>query len=118
MRRLFALMDLLIMIISLSACNTNVIKGSIIKQTDEGAAILDIMPQKLFEIAEIGDTVVVTIGEFQSEMPLVDNIIAEEAKLQLFYDSNEHSFSIFSYNKEFCTAYHIDINAKVKIEKQ
>ena len=118
MKRLFVLAVVFIIIVSLSACNKNIVRGSIVKQTDEGAAVLDIMPQKLFEIAEMGDIVVVTVGEFREEMPLVDNVIAEEGKLQLFYDSNEHSLKIFAYNQDFFEEYNFAINSKVNIKKQ
>ncbi len=80
-------------------------------------ARLDIMPQKLFELAEIGDVVVVTAGEFKAEMPLVDKIIAEEGKLQLYFDSNDHSLSICVYNQNFCETYNVSPSAKVKITK-
>ena len=117
MKRILALVLVVIMLISLSACSTNVVKGSIIQDADSGTAILDIMPQKLFEIVEIGETVVVTIGDFQKEMTLVDQIIPEEGRLQLFYNPREHNLSIVSYNQDFCAVYNIPVSSKVKIEK-
>ena len=49
-------------------------KGSIAQQSIDGSAVLDIMPQKLFEFADIGDTVVVSVGDFKSEMLLSGRI--------------------------------------------
>lgn len=117
MKRILALVLVSIILISLSACSTNVVKGSILQNTDNGIAILDVMPQKLFAITEIGETVVVTIGDFQKEMTLVDQIIPEEGRLQLFYDSNEHNLSIVAYGQDFCTVYNVPVHSKVKIEK-
>ena len=48
MKRLSALLALIIILVSLTACNTNVVKGTIIQNSDNGYSILDIMPQKLF----------------------------------------------------------------------
>ena len=76
------------------------------------------MPQKLFEFAEIGDIVVVTAGNFKAEMPLVDELIAEEGKLQLFYDANEHTLSICSYYQNFFETWDVSSDDKVKINKK
>ena len=118
MKKLFASVLVVILIFCLAACSQEVVKGSIIRQADSGMAQLDIMPQKLVEFADIGDMVVVTAGEFKTEMPLVDEIIAEEGKLQLFFDSNEHSLSICAYNQNFCETYNVSPDAKVKITKK
>ncbi len=117
MKRLSTLLVIIVILVSLTACNTNVVKGTIIQKSDNRYAVLDIMPQKLFEIAEIGESVVITIGDFQKEMPLVDNIIVENGKLQLYYNSKEHTLNIVSYNDDFCEVYNIPENSKVKIEE-
>ena len=117
MKRLSALLALIIILVSLTACNTNVVKGTILQNSDNGYSVLDIMPQKLFEIADIGESVVVSIGDFQEEMPLVDNIIDEDGKLELYYDSKEHTLSVVSYNQDFCESYNILENSKVKIKQ-
>lgn len=109
---------LIILIITLSSCSSQVVKGSIIRQSNEGAAVLDIMPQKLFEIAAIGDTVTVTIGDFEKELILTDDVITEDGKYQLIYNSNEHSISIYIYGKNFCDVHTISNGANVKIEKK
>ena len=118
MKRLYILLLVVVLIFSLTACNEDLVKGSIVSQENNTMAQLDIMPQKLFEFAEIGDMVVVTAGDFKAEMPLVDELIAEEGKLQLFYDLNEHSLSICSYNQNFCETYNVAPDAKVKINKK
>ena len=116
MRRLSVLL-LTIVIVSLTACSTNVVKGTVIQNSDNGYAVLDIMPQKLLEFFEIGENVVVIIGDFEKEMPLVDNIIVEDGKLQLYYDSEEHTLNIVAYNQNFCESYNIIENSKVKIRQ-
>ena len=117
MRRLSVLLVVIIMLVSLTACNTNVVKGTVIQNSDNGYAVLDIMPQKLFEISEVGENVVVIIGDFEKEMPLVDHIIAEDGKLQLYYDSEEHTLNIVSYNQNFCKSYNILENSTVEIRQ-
>lgn len=117
MKKLSMLLICIIIIVGLTACNTNVVKGTIVRNSDVGYAVLDIMPQKLFEIAEIGESVTVTIGDFKSEMPLVDNMIDVDGKLQLYYDYEEHSLSIVLCNQDFCEVYDIPENSKVRIEK-
>ena len=118
MRRVYTLLLVVALIFSLTACSKNLVKGSIVSQSNDTMAQLDIMPQKLFEFAEIGDIVVVIAGDFKEEMPLVDELIAEEGKLQLFYDSNEHSLSICSYNQNFFETYNVSPDAKVEINKK
>ena len=117
MKRLSVLLICIIIIVSLTACNTNAVKGTIVQKSDDGYAVLDIMPQKLFEIVKIGESVTVTIGDFKKEMPLVDNMIDEEGKLQLYYNYEAHTLSIVLYNQDFYEVYNIPENSKVKIEK-
>lgn len=118
MKRLFALIFALIAAVSLSACGTKTVKGTVFDQTDDGMARLDIMPQKLFEIADIGDTVIISSGDFEEEMMLVDSIVTEDGKLQLVYDAEEDSLSICVYNHDFCDMYEVLPNSKLKIEKK
>lgn len=117
MKRLSILLVVIIILVSFTACDSNVVKGTIIQNSDNGYAVLDIMPQKLFEITEVGESVVVTIGDFHKEMSLVDDLIEEDGKLQLYYNSEEHSLNIVSYNQNFCEIYNIPVNSKVKIQK-
>ena len=118
MKRLYVLFLIVVLIFSLTACNEDLVKGSIVSQASDTTAELDIMPQKLFEFAEIGDIVVVTAGNFKSEMPLVDKLIAEDGKLQLFYDSDKHGLIICAYNQNIFENYNLSIDAKVKITKK
>lgn len=117
MKRLSILLVVIIILVSFTACDSNVVKGTIIQNSDNDYAVLDIMPQKLFEIAEVGESVVVIIGDFQMEMSLVDDLTEEDGKLQLYYNSEEHSLNIVSYNQNFCEIYNIPVNSKVKIQK-
>ena len=117
MKRVLVLLAVIVMLVSLTACNTHDVKGTVVQISENGYADLSIMPQKLFEMADIGESVVVTIGDFQKEMPLVDSIIAEDGKLQLYYDSEEHTLSVVLYNQDFCDSYNILENAKVRIKR-
>lgn len=118
MKKLYTLLLIMVLIFGLVACNEASIRGSIVSKEKNTTAELDVMPQKLFEFAEIGDTVVVTAEDFKAEMPLVDELITEEGKLQLFYDSNEHSLIICAYNQNFFENYNVSHDAKVTITKK
>ena len=48
---------------------------------------------------------------------MVDTIIDEDGKLQLYYDSKEHTLSVVSYNQDFCESYSILENSKVIIRQ-
>ena len=106
------------LLFSLSACSDTTVKGSVVRESTYGNAELDIMPQKLMEKANVGDTVVVTIGNFKKEMPFVEDLIAEDGKLQLFLDREDWSISVCIYNGDFCQTYDIDTGEKVLIEKK
>ena len=118
MKRMVGILLLVTMVLSLSSCDTNSIKGSVVEKTSTGNVVLDIMPQKLMEKANVGDTVVVTIGNFKKEMPFVEDLIAEDGKLQLFLDREDWSISVCIYNGDFCQTYDIDTGEKVLIEKK
>lgn len=117
MKKSLAFAMAVIVALSLSSCTSKIVKGSIVSQSDSGMAVLDIMPQKLFEFAAIGDTVRVTAGSFQAEMPLVDEMIEEADKLQLFYDAGDHCLKICIFDQDFCEKYSIPTNTSVHIEK-
>lgn len=99
-----------------SSCAASAVKGSVVEKTTGGNAVLDIMPQKLMEKAEVGDTVVVTIGDFEKEMPFVDELILEDGKLQLLLDRDAWNLSVCIYNGNFCETYGIDVGEKVLVE--
>ncbi len=117
MKKICALILAAVMTFCLCACDANVRKGSIIDKSPEGMAELDIMPQKLFEIAALGDSVLVTVGNFKQEIPLVEEVIEQDGTLQLFYASDEHCLYLCAYNRDFCEAYGISPNSKVSIQK-
>ena len=118
MKRMFAVLIMLVMLFTLSACADTTVKGSVVRQSTYGNAELDIMPQKLLEIAEVGDTVLVTIGDFSEEMPFVKELIAEDGKLQLSFDEEDWNIIVCVYNKRFCDVYSIEVGEKVTIKKK
>jgi len=117
MKRFVSMIVVFILLFSLSACSDTTVKGSVVRESAYGNAELDIMPQKLLEIAEVGDTVLVTIGDFSEEMPFIDELIEVDGKLQLFFDKEDHNINICIYNQRFCDTYNIDVGAKVTIKK-
>lgn len=117
MKRIFVAFLIILMIFSLAACADTAVKGSVVRETTFGNAELDIMPQKLLEKVDVGDTVTVTIGAFSAEMPFVDELITEDGKLQLFYDPEDQNINVCIYNQRFCQTYHIEIGEKVVIKK-
>lgn len=118
MKRAVAFLMIITVVFVLAACNANTVRGSVVRESTYGNAELDIMPQKLLEKIQIGDTVVVTIGGFSEEMPFVDALIEEDGKLQLFYDKEDHNINICIYNQRFCEAYGIEAGDKVIIKKK
>jgi len=48
----------------------------------------------------------------------VDILIAEDGKLQLFFDKEDHNINICIYNQRFCDTYDIEMGAKVTIKKK
>ena len=117
MKKLFLVIMIFIMLVCLSACASIYVKGTVSSNTDNGDAILDIMPQKIMEKANIGDTVTVSIGDFCEEMPFVDEMIKEDGKLQLFLDKNSWSITVCIYDQDFLKTYNIDLGEKVFISK-
>ena len=53
MKRVYTLLLVVALIFNLTACSKNLVKGSIVSQSNDTMAQLDIMPQKLFEFADI-----------------------------------------------------------------
>ena len=75
MKRMVAFLMVVIMISSLSACADTTVKGTVLRESAYGNAELNVMPQKLMEKVDIGDTVVVTIGDFEKKWFLYLQII-------------------------------------------
>ncbi len=117
MKKIFCILLLISIVFTLSACVDDSVKGSVVRETTHGNAELDIMPQKLLEQIDIGDTVIVDIGDFRKEMPLVEKLIEEDGKLQLFLNKENWSLSICIYNENFCETNNVNAGAKVKIRK-
>ena len=117
MKRVICLLLLFTVLSTLSACDNNSVKGSVVKESTYGNAELDIMPQKLLEQVDIGDMVIVSIGDLKKEMPFVDELVIEDKKLQLFFDKANWSISVCMYNDNFCDKYDINIGSKVIISK-
>lgn len=118
MKRMLAILLIVIMIFGASGCSDISVRGSVVRESTYGNAELDIMPQKLLEKIQIGDTAVVAIGGFSEEMPFVDELIEEDGTLQLFYDKEGHNINICIYNQRFCEAYGIEAGDKVAIKNK
>ena len=118
MKKVFAISMLIVLLFSLSACSDNGVKGSVVRESAYGDAKLDIMPQKVLEKINIGDSVIVKIGDFEKEMPFVDELIAEDGKLQLFLDREDWSVNICIYHESFCEKYDIEVEDKVELRKE
>ncbi len=118
MKKVLASFTLITLLFSLCACSNVAIRGSVVKVTSDGSAELDIMPQKLLEKINIGDIVVVTVGDFMSEMLFVDKIIEEDGQLQLLLDRNNWSICICIYGGAFCEKYDIDVGERATIDKK
>lgn len=121
MKKILSTLMLIILVFSLaeqlSACSDDVVKGSVVIKSADGNAILDIMPQKLLNKINIGDTVIVKIGDIEEEMPFVDELVTENGKLQLYLDRENWNITICIYNEQFLEKYNIDIGDKIKIRK-
>ncbi len=118
MKKVFAVFLLIVFVFTIASCADNTVKGSVVEESADGNAILDIMPQKLMEQVDIGDTVVVTVGDFSTEMPFVDELIPEDGKTQLLFDQEHGDISICIYNQRFCEKYDIDAGKRVIITKK
>ena len=118
MKKIISTLMLIMLVLSLSACSDDVVKGSVVRESDDGNAILDIMPQKLLNQINIGDTVIVKIGDFEEEMPFVDELITENGKLQLYLDRENWNVTICTYNEHFLEKHNIVIDEKIEIRKK
>ena len=116
MKRIVAILLIAAAVFALTACNANAVRGSVSSVTENGDAVLDIMPQKLTDKIAVGEMVVVTIGDFKEEMPIVEELIPEDGKLQLLLDREDWGLRICSLDGDFCEMYGIDIGDRVRIE--
>ena len=118
MKRFVSIFVVFILLFSLTACSDTTVRGSVVRESTYGNAELDIMPQKLLEKVNVGDIVVVTIGDFSEEMVFVDKLIEEDGKSQLFFDKEDWNINVCIYNQRFCEIYSIESGDKVTIKKK
>ena len=118
MKRFVSMFVVFILLFSLTACSDTTVRGSVVRESTYGNAELDIMPQKLLEKVNVGDIVVVTIGDFSEEMSFVDKLIEEDGKSQLFFDKEDWNINVCIYNQRFCEIYSIESGDKVTIKKK
>ena len=69
MKKFISILFVCVLMFSLYACSESAVKGSVNNQSVSGDAEFDIMPQKLLEKVNVGDSVVVSVGDFTEEMP-------------------------------------------------
>lgn len=93
------------------------VRGTVVRVTEDGWAELDIIPQKLFEELEIGDTAIVKIGSFRVEMPFAEEPISEEGKCQLLLDGEAWRIFVCGYREDVCEKYGIRVGDRVLIRK-
>ena len=116
MKKIIALIFALACVFALASCADTYAKGAVCTVHENGDAELDIMPQKVLEKVEVGGTAFVTLGDFHGEIPLVDNLIEEEGKLQLYLDEEDWSIRICIFGGSFCDAYEIKAGDKFTIK--
>ena len=118
MKRIVAILLIAAAVFALTACNANAVRGSVSSVTENGDAVLDIMLQKLTDKIAVGEMVVVTIGDFKEEMPVVEELNPEDGKLQLLLDREDWGLRVCIYNGNFCEIYDVAIGDRVVIEKK
>ena len=117
MKKILTFFLLSVMILTITSCADATVRGSIYEITASGNAVTDRMAQKVLEILDIGDTVVVSIGGHKLEMPFVDELIREDGTLQLVHDTVEGDIYICLYNQNFSEVYGVEVNDRVFITK-
>ncbi len=116
---LFALISLLALAVLVSSFVylAGSVRGTVSRVTENGSAELDIMPQKILEEISVGDTVLVKVGSFEAEMPLVEKLIPEKGQWQLLLDKEAWSVQILSYGEDVCKTYGIRTGDRVTVRK-
>ena len=114
-----AVLVIVLLVVSLCGCQSTIFPTMIREFDEDGNAVLN---TTLYDMnsrgLNIGDTVQVTIGEYSKTMPIVDTVIEDDGKLQLYCNNKAGTVSILIYNGSFeldCTAKSGDM---VMIEKQ
>ena len=118
MKKILTFFLLSVMILTITSCADTTVRGSVCEITASGDAVTDRMPQKVLEIFDIGDTVVVSIGGHELEMPFVDELIREDGTLQLVHDTVEGDIYICLYNQNFSEVYGIKAKDSVFISEK
>ena len=102
---------------SICSCGGYVGGADVYDINENGDALLTFMPQKVLEHICIGETAMVRIGNRTLEMPLIDELIAEEGKLQLYYDKSDFTIKICIFGGSFCDTYGVGKGDKIKVFK-
>ena len=106
------------LLFSICSCRAYVGGADVYDINENGDAMLSIMPQKVLEQISIGETAEVSIDDEKLQIPLVDELIAEEGKLQLYYDKSDFTMKICIYGGSFCDTYGVGKGDKVVITKE
>ena len=117
MKKICVFLLLSVMILAITSCADTTVRGSVYEITASGDAVTDRMPQKVLEILDIGDTVLVSVGGHELEMPFVDELILEDGTLQLVHDTVEGDIYICLYHQNFSEVYGIEAGDSVFITK-
>lgn len=116
MKKIIALILVLACVFAIASCADIYAKGSVCTLHENGDVELDVMPQKVLEKVDLGGAAFVTAGDFRGEMPLVDKLIEEEGKLQLYLDREEGCLRICVFGGSFCDAYGVKAGDKFTIK--
>ena len=116
MKKIIALIIAIACVLALASCADTYAKGTVCAVRENGDAALDVMPQKVLEKVDVGSTAFVTAGDFRGEMPLVDKLIEEEGKLQLYLDREDWSIRICVFGGSFCEVYGVNVGDKFTIK--
>lgn len=113
MKKMIAVLLLFCAALSLAACADVYAKGAVCRVSEKGDAVLDIMPQKLLEKAELGGKVIVSVGDFCGEMTFTDEPAGEW--ICLYYDRADGIVRICLCEGSFCEAYGVEAGARFAI---
>ena len=102
---------LIVVLLSVLVCRSQA--GSVV--SIDGDVALDIMPQKLMEKAELGDTVTVMCGGLRQAMPFTDEIITEDGTVQLLLDRENWCIRLYQYQGGVAEEYNIDVGDRILI---
>jgi len=107
MKKILALILTLACAFAFASCADIYAKGSVCEVRENGDAELDVMPQKVLEKADIGDTVLVDVASFRGDIPFVDKLIEEEGKIQLYLDREEWCVCVCVFGGNFSEVFEV-----------